>query len=140
MPSLYARVWLSSVWTTSRMVHIRCSLPPPYKRRKTFRRSRSNGVVAAKRLRDLRVRLQACPSINEPVKNQEEQVPRTSVPICPSTSFRAWVTNRAPENLLLGCRPAIARTNPKVTEPLRGQKEVLGRVAHEVRGASYQAR
>src|ERR671915_1779825 len=39
-------------------------------RRKRFRHSRSNGVVAAKRLRDLRVRLQACPSINEQVKSQ----------------------------------------------------------------------
>src|ERR671914_2072501 len=39
-------------------------------RRKRFRHSRSNGVVSAKRLRDLRVRLQACPSITEQVKSQ----------------------------------------------------------------------
>jgi hypothetical protein len=32
----------------------RCWMPPPYNRRKRFRRSRSNFVVAAKRLRDLR--------------------------------------------------------------------------------------
>jgi hypothetical protein len=50
------------MWTTPRMLIVHCLLPPPYKRRKRFRQSRSNFVVAAKeRLRYLRVAIAGLP-------------------------------------------------------------------------------
>src|SRR5918996_2535589 len=51
----------------------------------------------------------------------------------------SWKTYRAPDNLLLGCRPGIRKDKPEGTEPLSGQKEVVGRVAHDVRGASLSS-
>src|SRR5919197_554266 len=107
MPSLYARVWLSSVWTTPRMVNVRCLLPPPYKRRKRFRLCRSNFVVAAKeRLRYLRVRVQACPSINEQVKNQERASTTNLGADLSKHIFSCLGNTSSARELPSGCRPA----------------------------------
>ena len=47
------------------------------------------------------------------VRNQGEQVPGMSAPMCPSTSVCARVTHRAPDNLLLGRRPRIRKDKPE---------------------------
>jgi hypothetical protein len=118
-------------------------VPLLLERRQRFRLCRSNFVVAAKRGSvTFGLRRQACPSAKEQGRSQEEHVPGMSAPICPSSHIcvvAVWVTHRARDNLLLGCRPAFARTNPKVTEPLCGQKEVVARVAPTFREPVYQA-
>jgi hypothetical protein len=112
-------------------------------RRQRFRCCRSNFVVAAKRDSvTFGLRRQASPSTREQGRSQGRARARNvaaDVSKQPHLFAAVWVTHRARDNLLLGCRPAFARTNPKVTEPLRGQKEVVARVAPTFREPVYQA-
>ena len=68
-------------------------------------------------LRNLRAaKCQACTiTLGNKREPAEEQVPRTSsADVSKRTSFTSsWVTHRAPDNLLLGCRPGIRKDKPE---------------------------